>query len=205
MAGVPLKGMKTHINIFPTVLALLPLALVLPAQAQMGNDASAPATSTNAPAATSDLPSGNQDLVKHSDRSFVVKIAEGSTNEVALSRLADTHASSDDVKAFAQMMVNDHTKLNTQLSTLAASKGIDIQEAVEKGQKKGYESLDKKSAADFDKAYIKDMVKGHKETADLLKTEAADSKDSDLAQFATQTLPTVLDHLQKAEAIERAQ
>jgi len=196
--------MKTHIYL-KTVLALLPFALVISAQAQMGNDAAAPATPATPPAATSDLPSGNQDAVNHHDRSFVVKIAEGSTNEVALSRLADTHASSDDVKSFAQMMVTDHTKLNTQLAALAASKGIDIQDAVEKGQKKGYESLDKKSAADFDKAYIKDMVKGHKETADLLKTEAADTKDSDLAQFATQALPTVLDHLQKAEAIERTQ
>lgn len=200
--------MKTHIYLKP-VLALLPFALAIPSYAQTGNDGSMPANASNSPPAAADTtvtnPSTNQDNVKHSDRSFVVKVAEGSTNEVALSRLADSHASSDEVKSFAQMMVTDHTKLNAQLATLAASKGIDIQEAVEKGQKKGVESLDKKSAADFDKAYIKDMVKGHKETADLLKKEAADSKDSDLAQFATQALPTVLDHLQKAEAIERTQ
>jgi len=187
--------MKTHI--FKTSLVLLPFALALPAFAQMGSDA--------APAAPDASPSTNQDLMGHSDRSFAVKLAEGSTNEVALSRMADTHASSDDVKAFAQMMMTDHTALNSQLSELASKKGIDISEAVEKGNKKGVSSLEKKSAADFDKAYIKEMVKGHKDAAELLKKEAADSKDSDFAQFATQALPTVLGHLQKAEAIERAQ
>jgi putative membrane protein len=184
--------MKTQIYLSKTAFLLLPFALIASAHAQMGNDSSTPATPTMPPSA-------NQDMITHSDRSFVVKVAEGSTNEVALSRLADTHASSDEVKSFAQMMVTDHTQLNTQLSTLASTKGIDIQDAVEKGNKKGVESLDKKSAADFDKAYIKEMVKGHKETADLLRKEAADSKDTDLAQFATTALPTVLEHLQKAK------
>ena len=143
-----------------------------------------------------------RDMVARSDRSFAAKVAMGSTNEVALSQLADSHASSDQVKSFAMMMVTDHQKLNAQLSDLAARKGIDISEAVAKGQKHGVESLEKKSGADFDKAYIKEMIKGHKETASVLKKEAADSKDSDLAQFATAALPTVLGHLQKAEEIE---
>ena len=70
-------------------------------------------------------------------------------------------------------------------------------------EKKGVASFEKKSGADFDRAYIKEMIKGHKAAADLLKKEAADSKDTDLAHFATAALPTVLGHLQKAEDIER--
>ena len=130
-------------------------------------------------------------------------MAEGSTNEVALSQLADSHTSNEDVKAFAQMMVGDHTKLNTQLSDLAMKKGVDLQEAVTKGQTKGVASLEKKTGADFDKDYIKEMVKGHKGAAELLKKEAADSKDGDFSQFAIQALPTVTEHLQKAEALEK--
>jgi len=146
----------------------------------------------------------NRDLVSHSDRGFAAKLAEGSTNEIALSQLADSHASSTDVKQFAMMMVTDHQKLNAQFADLAAGKGIDISDAVAKGQKKGVASLEKKSGADFDKAYIKEMIKGHKGAADLLKKEAADSKDTELAQFATQALPIVLGHLQKAEEISKA-
>jgi len=194
--------MKTH-NLLKTTCVLLPLVIAAPAFAQMGSDTSAP--SSTAPSSSDTMaPSSSmgRDMVARSDRSFAAKVAMGSTNEVALSQLADSHASSDQVKSFAMMMVTDHQKLNAQLSDLAARKGIDISEAVAKGQKHGVESLEKKSGADFDKAYIKEMIKGHKETASVLKKEAADSKDSDLAQFATAALPTVLGHLQKAEEIE---
>jgi len=198
--------MKTHC-IFKTSFVLLPLAFAVPAFAQMPNDTAAPSTATAGAPANSDASapgssgSTNRDMIAHSDRSFSLKLAEGSTNEVALSQLADSHASNDDVKSFAAMMVADHQKLNSDFSDLSARKGIDISDGVAKGQKKGVANLEKKSGADFDKAYIKIMIKGHKDAADLLKKEAADSKDTDLAQFATAALPTVLAHLQKAEAI----
>jgi len=207
--GVQSLGMKTH-SLFKTSLVLLPLALAVPAFAQMANDTAAPSTATTGAPSSSDMsapssssPAMGRDMVAHSDRSFAAKLAMGSTNEIALSQLADSHASSDQVKAFATMMVNDHQKLNAQFSDLAARKGIDISEAVQKGQHHGVESLEKKSGADFDKAYIKEMIKGHKDTAALLKKEAADSKDTDLQQFATMALPTVLGHLQKAQDIEK--
>jgi putative membrane protein len=194
--------MKTH-RILKTSLVLLPLAFAAPAFAQMDTPAPSAATTTAPSSADTTAPSSTmgRDMVARSDRSFAAKLAMGSTNEVALSQLADSHASSDQVKSFAMMMVTDHQKLNGELSDLAARKGIDISEAVQKGQKHGVDSLEKKSGADFDKAYIKEMIKGHQDTASLLKKEAADSKDTDLAQFATAALPTVLGHLQKAEEI----
>jgi len=202
--------MKT-LRILSTSLLVLPLAVATSAFAQMASDTSAPSTAPIGAPSSSDMSapssaggSTNRDMVARSDRGFAAKLAEGSTNEIALSQLADSHASSSDVKQFALMMVGDHQKLNAQFSDLAARKGIDISEAVMKGQKKGVASLEKKSGADFDKAYIKEMIKGHKDTADLLKKEAANSKDTDLAQFATQALPTVLGHLQKAEDIEKS-
>ncbi len=205
--GVQSGGMKTH-SIFKSSLILLPLAIAAPAFAQMANDSSAPSAAPSSAPSSTDMsaPSSTmgRDMVSHGDRAFAAKLAMGSTNEVALSQLADSHASSDQVKQFAMMMVTDHQKLNAQLSDLAARKGIDISEAVQKGQKHGVESLEKKSGADFDKAYIKEMIKGHKDTASLLKKEAADSKDTDLAQFATATLPVVLGHLQHAQEIEQS-
>jgi putative membrane protein len=194
--------MKTS-SILKVSLMSFPMVLAGSAFAQMANDTSAPSTAAVGAPSSSDMStnasSTNRDRVAHSDRSFAAKLAESSTNEVALSQLADSHASNADVKQFAAMMVTDHTKLNSEFSDLAARKGIDISEPVMKGQKKGVAGLEKKSGADFDKAYLKDMVKGHKETAELLKKEAANSKDTDLAQFATQALPTVLTHLQKAQ------
>lgn len=185
---------------------VLPLAFTAPVFAQMGNDAAAPSSSTAPTASTDTTYSGNKpngDDVAHRDKSFAEDLATGSTNEVALSQLADSHASNADVKSFAQMMVTDHTQLNSKLSDLAQKKGLDLSSSIEKGQKKGVSSLSKKNGGDFDKAYIKQMVKGHKDTADLLKDEAADSKDPEFQQLANEALPTVLSHLQKAQDLEK--
>lgn len=202
--------MKTS-RLFATRLFLLPLALAVPAFGQMPANTSAPSSAPMGAPSSSDpsspsasSSSTNRDMISHADRSFAEKLAEGSTNEIALSQLADSHASSTDIKQFAMMMVTDHQKLNAQFSDLAARKGIDISEAVMKGQKKGVASLEKKSGADFDKAYIKEMIKGHKDTVALLQKEIAKSKDADLVQFANQALPIVQGHLQKAEALSKS-
>lgn len=139
--------------------------------------------------------------VAHGDRVFAMKLATGSTNEVALSQLADSHAASPDVKSFAAMMIRDHDKLNAQLGDLASRKGIDIGPAVEKGQKKGVASLESKQGGDFDQAYVKDMLKGHKQAVDLLEKEIRDSKDQDFVSLANTALPIVQMHLQHAEQL----
>ena len=127
-------------------------------------------------------------------RGFVLAVAEGSNQEVALSQLAVTNASSQQVKDFAQMMIRDHGLLNAQLGDLASSKGIDITEAVAKGQKKGVASLEKKQGADFDKAYLKEMVEGHDKTVKAFTKESEKGKDADIQAFATKNLPTIQMH-----------
>jgi putative membrane protein len=44
--------------------------------------------------------------------------------EVELAKLARDHAASADVKQFAQMMIDDHTKAGDQLKQIATSNSI---------------------------------------------------------------------------------
>src|SRR5215469_13868965 len=66
--------------------------------------------------------------VQTSDRSFMMKAAEGGREEVELGRLAQQHASNDAVKRFGQRMVTDHSKADQELTELATSKGVDLPE-----------------------------------------------------------------------------
>jgi putative membrane protein len=58
------------------------------------------------------------------DKSFVMKAAEAGMAEVEMGQLAVKQASNEEVKRFAQRMVDDHGKANTELTQLAQSKGI---------------------------------------------------------------------------------
>jgi putative membrane protein len=63
---------------------------------------------------------------------------------------------------------------------------------------KTIDKLSKLSGADFDKAYMNEMLKDHEKDVALFEKEANSGKDADVKSWATSTLPTLRDHLQMA-------
>ena len=61
-----------------------------------------------------------------------------------------------------------------------------------------------KSGDSFDKSYIKDQIKAHKETVDLFQKEISSGQDQQAQQFARATLPTIQAHLDKINQIAAA-
>jgi putative membrane protein len=160
-------------------------------------------TPTLTPTPTSLSESANEsDSLHHSGKSFIMKVARASTNEVALSQLAASRSSNPDVKAFAQMMITDHTQANNDLGTLASSKGIDITKAVDKGNIDDVSSLSEKTGAEFDKAYAKKMYAAHEDAVKLFKKEATDGKDPEVVAFAAKYLETLSMHLEHARVLK---
>ncbi|MDF3076445.1 MAG: hypothetical protein K0S09_334 [Sphingobacteriaceae bacterium] len=63
----------------------------------------------------------------NSAQSFLPMAAESGMREVELSRIAQQKSSNPDVRAFAEMMVRDHSTNNQQLMNVASTKNINIQ------------------------------------------------------------------------------
>jgi putative membrane protein len=127
------------------------------------------------------------------------KAAQGGQAEVELGQLATQKGQSDDVKKFGQHMVDDHSKANDQLKSLAGQKGVTLPTDVSAKDKALKDRLSNLSGAQFDHAYMTAMVKDHKEDIAEFKKEANSGKDSDVKNWASQTLPTLEDHLKMAE------
>jgi putative membrane protein len=148
--------------------------------------------------------------------SFTTQAMIANKAEVKLGELAAQKAQNADVKAFAQMMVKDHT---TGLNTLKeAVKGQGVEEPAQLDTKHQalYDRLSKLSGAEFDREYMMAMVDGHREVKNMLETRANrtptttgtsgrvadDSRlDSAVNQWAGKTLPVVTKHLERAEQI----
>jgi putative membrane protein len=142
------------------------------------------------------------DLKKDSE--FAVEAADGGLYEVQLATLAKTKATSPQVKQFAQMMIDDHTKANSELKSLASTKGIALPDVMcEKCQKRYYD-LDQKKGADFDKEYIDMMVKDHKDDIDKFEKEADKGNDGEIKTWASGKLTTLRHHGEEAERIQNA-
>ena len=67
-----------------------------------------------------------------------------------------------------------------------------------------YDRLDKLSGAAFDRAYAKDMVADHQADVAAFKKEANGGKNDSLKGFASETLPTLEDHLKEAREMMKA-
>ena len=136
-----------------------------------------------------------------SDRQFIKKAAEGGLAEVQLGQLATEKASSPEVKQFGQRMVDDHTKANDQLKQVASEKGVSVPDKLSAKDAATKARLEKLSGKSFDRAYMKDMVTDHTKDVSEFRMASKNAKDPDVKNFASQTLPTLEDHLKQAKDI----
>jgi putative membrane protein len=65
-------------------------------------------------------------------------------------------------------------------------------------------ALESKNGVDFDRDYVNDQVEYQKGNAALFEQEIQNGADRDLKEFARQTVPKIVDHLQRAERLAAA-
>jgi len=133
------------------------------------------------------------------DQTFVKKAAEGGLAEVDLGNVAKQNGSNDAVKQFGDRMVTDHGKANDELKSLAQQKNWTLPTEPKAADKSKKDRLSKMNGADFDKAYMRDMVMDHQKDVKEFQKCASSCSDPDLKAWAAKTLPTLQDHLKMAQ------
>ena len=119
--------------------------------------------------------------------------------EVKAAQTAQKHASLGDVKRLGVTMEKDHSKANDELKQVAASKGITLPTDPGPKHKAEMDRLSQLSGAEFDRAYMRHMVKDHKKDVSEFRKESEKGKDPDVKAFASKTLPTLEEHLKMAQ------
>jgi len=80
---------------------------------------------------TMSLAASNSGSMSAADRKFVMSAAQGGLAEVQLGQLAAKNGSADTVKQFGQRMVDDHSKANDELKSLASSKQVTLPDSMD--------------------------------------------------------------------------
>jgi putative membrane protein len=135
------------------------------------------------------------------DVQFIEKTASSGLHEVHLGQLASERAMDPEVKKFGEMMVTDHGKVNKELIAVAQQMGVKVPTQMNAEHEAEYNKFMIMKGQAFDQAYIKHMVDDHKKGVEGFKKASESAKDSRLRAFASKTLPTVREHLTKAEQI----
>ena len=136
------------------------------------------------------------------DYKFAHDAAEANLLEVKLGEMAKQKATNPSVQQFADQMIQDHTKANTELKQLAMQKGATLPDKLSHHQESEFEKMQKLSGKDFDKSYAEHAVKDHKKDVKGFQDAMKDVQDPDLKAYAQKTLPVLEHHFQMAEQME---
>jgi putative membrane protein len=118
-----------------------------------------------------------------------------------LARLAETRAENSDVRRFAQKMVADHNRLQTEWVNMAAASGLTINPSYGKKHRKKLEDLQKKSGKDFDRAYMTLMIQNHKDYLTAFRTDGKNAHSTQVRNLVSNDLSTLEQHLSMAQQI----
>jgi predicted outer membrane protein/sporulation protein YlmC with PRC-barrel domain len=134
---------------------------------------------------------------------FVNRAAISNMFEIQSSQLAQQKTQNDRVRQFAQRMVQDHTAATDKLkSTAQGVQGVTVPTSLDQPHQQMIQSLQNASGVGFDRAYVQMQVTAHRDAVSLFDQYAQNGDNSQLKQFAQQTVPTLREHLQSVEQIQ---
>lgn len=114
--------------------------------------------------------------------------------EIQSSQLALERAASDEVKAFAEQMIADHTKAGEDMATATGEEGVTPASELDQKHQQILDTLGGLDGEAFDTAYIEAQVQAHDEAVALFEAYSANGTEGPLKAFAAATLPTLQQH-----------
>lgn len=140
-----------------------------------------------------------------SDQDFVNFAAQTDMVEANLGQLAQTAASSQDVKDFGQTLTTDHTQDFGQLNTAAQQASLTVPNAIDTEHNKlMIDPFQKLKGAAFDKKFAHEMVAGHTKAIAVYTKESQDATNPSIKAYAAAALPTLQKHLDAAKGLGSA-
>jgi putative membrane protein len=195
--------MHTYIrNALPVTLLLAGLSTMAVAASPPMKTIPAAANPTFANPDTPGLMAGKPaDAANVTDVVFLKQLAIGSQAEVELGKLAGERGSADQIDGYGQRMAKDHDSANSKLASLARGAKVELPKELDAEHIAARKELQSLSGKAFDLRYIEGQIKDHQKTVQLLVHEIGSGQHTAVRQFAADTLPAVMEHLQLAKDV----
>lgn len=138
------------------------------------------------------------------DQSYALHAGEGDIYEIEASRLAFQRSRDRQIRSFAQMMINHHTRNSNQLARLARSAPRTSPADLSEPKSQMLDKLRSSSAAEFDTNYVQGQVAAHEEALALHRAYLSTGENAALRAFAGRAVPLVEQHLARAKSLRAA-
>ena len=143
-----------------------------------------------------------QTPIPPSPKDFVMATTQSDEYEIMAAQVADVEAKDPHVRAYAQEMVRDHTRLNEEMRQAAMTAGLSASSrGMSSDQAMLLSSLQSLRGAEFEKAYVRQQVLAHEQALAVMKSFSIEGAEPNLRKSAQSALATIRDHRKKAEQL----
>jgi putative membrane protein len=188
-----------RMNVGSAVLCIAMLATIGCAKAETEDEAAMQDTVAQAAPAPAAGPS---------DAEIAHIVVTANTIDIDAGQLAKGKATNKEVVSFAERMITDHTGVNKLASDLAGRLNLTpadnaTSQSLKSAANEATQSLQTKSGADFDRAYMEREVAFHQQVLDALdQTLIPGAQNAELKALLEQTRPAISGHLEMARALQ---
>ena len=138
--------------------------------------------------------------VSDDDKIFMDGAKASGLLEITMAKQALQVSTSPKIKAFAEMMIKDHTQMDKEAEALATESQIILKGDFSKEQREELDMMKGMKGAQFDKHYKDMMIKSHDKAVQLFKF-GANTKEEKIKQFAEKSLAVIQSHYDAAQQL----
>ncbi|MPY56221.1 DUF4142 domain-containing protein [Streptomyces spongiae] len=207
--ATPTRASARTIAIIAAVCAVIAGAVIA---IRVGGEASASPTAAGQPqhagghtvgAGGSELAGSAQEgdvlTVTDVDREFLVKVRQAGLWEIPAGRLAQTNASSEQVKRAGDHLLDGHSKLDQLVREDARILDVELPNEATEEQQDWVEQLKNAQGEEFDKLFANVLRSSHGKIFATIAEVRASTQNDLVRRHARQANQTVLDHMEVLE------
>lgn len=135
------------------------------------------------------------------DSAFISEVDASNAAEIRLARMAESRSQDPVVKRFAENMVADHERLQTEWRLLSSRSGLQVRADINPNHQEQVNRLGRLTGPQFDRAYMTAMVQNHRNNVSTFQTRGRAAQSAEVRQLVERSLPTLQRHLTLAQQV----
>jgi len=132
---------------------------------------------------------------------FAEAATAGGLAELSLAEIGLQKATDSELKKFSQKMVDEHSKMNQELATMAAQRRVALPRQLDVRAQFCVQALNGESRDHFDRCYAKAQVHCHEAALAAYEAESQRGQDPNMKAFAAKAIPHIKEHLKTIKPI----
>jgi len=137
---------------------------------------------------------------KKTSASILAQIHQADLKEIAIGKMAEEKASTDEVRSYADQLVKDHTNADQMVLATAQKTGAHLRTPAT-ARSKTDQKLSSASGAQFDRMFLEQTSADHKKLMSELQQEREDASDDDIEALIDKIMPILQQHHDLAQIL----